>query len=87
MRESHSPDGDLARIARVPSTRPFEMAAKTGLEPVTPDRQSSILPINDMALERPVGIEPTSSVWKTVALPLSYGREVVGRGGFAPLAY
>lgn len=25
-------------------------------------------------LERPVGIEPTSSAWKAVALPLSYGR-------------
>lgn len=24
-------------------------------------------------MERPAGIEPASSVWKTVALPLSYG--------------
>jgi hypothetical protein len=43
------------------------------------ERAAPLAP-GEAGLERTVGLEPTSTVWKTVALPLSYAREIGALG-------
>lgn len=56
----------------IPRTSRIECTAAPNLCRFAPD-----------GMERPEGIEPSSSVWKTVALPLSYSR-LEPSAGFEP---
>ncbi len=57
------------------------MVGLSGLEPPTSrlsgvrSNQLSYRPMNDMQMERVMGIEPTTSAWKAEVLPLNYTRK------------
>lgn len=56
-----------------------------GLEPSQPVWKTGMLTITPyLHMELPVGIEPTSRVYKALVLPLNYGSKMVRIEGFEP---